>query len=420
MEHNVQVPRVKSIDNTLNVLKEGYNFIQNRRKQLNSDIFEARVLGETALCMGGMEAAKLFYDNDRFQRKGAAPMRVQKTLFGVNAIQTMDGNAHEHRKLLFMSLMAPDRLQVLSNLLWDRWRDYAARWEQMDSIVLFDEVQEMLCRAACQWAGVLLPEREVKQRAKDFGAMVDAFGAVGPRHWQGRKARQNGEMWIRTVIEQVRSGSMKADKYTALHAMAFHRDQEGKPLDTQMAAVELINVLRPIVAIATYVTFGALAIHDYPECKKQLLVGGEKEQEMFVQEVRRFYPFGPFLGARVKKDFTWNSYDFKEGQLVLLDVYGTNHDRKLWDLPDKFWPHRFSNWEGSLFDLIPQGGGDPYKGHRCPGESVTILVLKSSFEFMTKHMDYEVAPNQDLSYSLRRMPTLPNSKFIIQNVSLRK
>lgn len=40
-----------------------------------------------------------------FQRKGAMPMRIQKTLFGVNAIQGMDKEAHTQRKLLFMSLM---------------------------------------------------------------------------------------------------------------------------------------------------------------------------------------------------------------------------------------------------------------------------------------------------------------------------
>ncbi|SIE95158.1 Fatty-acid peroxygenase [Mycobacteroides abscessus subsp. abscessus] len=74
---------------------------------------------------------------------------------------------------------------------------------------------------------------------------------------------------------------------------------------------------------------------------------------MFVQEVRRFYPFGPFLGAIVRKDFIWNEAEFKEGMLVLLDIYGTNHDPLLWEEPYEFRPERFGNWDGSLFDLIP-------------------------------------------------------------------
>ena len=67
-----------------------------------------------------------------------------------------------------------------------------------------------------------------------------------------------------------------------------------------------------------------------------------------------------------------NSCEFKEKMLVLLDVYGINHDPKIWNNPNKFWPERFKNRDDNLFDFIPQGGGDPGKGHRCPGEGITI------------------------------------------------
>jgi hypothetical protein len=53
---------------------------------------------------------------------------------------------------------------------------------------------------------------------------------------------------------------------------------------------------------------------------------------MFVQEVRRFYPFFPFVAAVVKKDFTWKGFEFKEGTLTFLDLYGTNHDPEVWEV----------------------------------------------------------------------------------------
>ncbi len=108
--------------------------------------------------------------------------------------------------------------------------------------------------------------------------------------------------------------------------MAFYRDIDKNHLDSHMAGVELINVLRPIVAISTFIVFEALALHEYPKSKDKLLSGDENELKMFVQEVRRYYPFTTLLGARVKKDFVWNKCKFKEGMLVLLDVYGINHD----------------------------------------------------------------------------------------------
>ncbi|MFD2923314.1 cytochrome P450 [Halobacillus naozhouensis] len=409
-----KTPRDKGLDHSLTLLFEGYQFIPKRTARFGTDLFQTRLLGENVICITGQEAAKMFYDKERFQRDGAAPKRIQKTLFGENGIQTMDGSPHEHRKHLFMSLMTAPRLKKLGELTHKYWEQKASKWRKKDKIVLFDEAQEVLCQAACEWSGVPIKKTEVTQRAADFSNMVDAFGAVGPRHWRGRKARARAEKWIRQVIRKIRSGKLEAEEETAAYAMAFHKDMEGKPLDIRMAAIELINVLRPIVAIATYITFSALALHKRPELRDELEDGNDDYIQMFVQEVRRYYPFGPFLGARVRRGFIWNHCHFNEGQLVLLDIYGTNHDSRLWENPNTFSPKRFKNWNGGLYDLIPQGGGNYYKNHRCPGEWATIEAMKASLNFLNQ-LDYKV-PKQNLHYSLVRMPTLPNSRFIMTNV----
>ncbi|MED4811970.1 cytochrome P450 [Bacillus atrophaeus] len=410
-----QVPHDKALDNSLAMMREGYLFIKNRVDRYQSDLFETRLLGQKAICMSGEEAAKVFYDPERMKRNGALPKRLLKTLFGVDAIQTMDGDAHTHRKLLFMSLMTPPHQKRLAELAMDQWLAALSKWEGAEKVELFEEAKNVLCKIACQWAGVPLEESEVKERADDFSAMVDAFGAVGPRHWKGRRARPRVEEWIRDIIENVRAGKTEAEKGTALYEMAFHTELDGSRLDTQMAAVELINVLRPIVAISTFITFSALALHNHPEYKEKLKSGNGDDLEMFVQEVRRFYPFGPFLGAQARKDFVWNQCEFKEGMLVLLDLYGTNHDARLWEDPNEFRPERFKDRKDQLFDLIPQGGGDPAKGHRCPGEGITIEVMKVTLDFLINHIEYEV-PKQDLSYSLVRMPSLPESGFVMSRI----
>jgi fatty-acid peroxygenase len=412
---NEQVPHDKTLDNSLALMQEGYLFIKNRVDRYQSDLFETRLLLQNAICISGEEAAKLFYDTERFQRHGAVPKRVQKTLFGENGIQSLDGDAHILRKLLFMSLMTQPQQKRLAELAMEQWQDSVGKWEDAKKVVLFDEAKNILCRIACHWAGVPLQKSEVKERADDFTAMVYAFGAVGPRHWKGRRARTRAEEWIRKVIEDVRAGKLKVDEGSALYVMAFHKELDGSQLDTQMAAIELINVLRPIVAIATFITFAALALHEHPECKEKVQSGNSDYLEMFAQEVRRYYPFAPFLGAKVRKDFVWNQCEFKKGMLVLLDIYGTNHDSRLWENPNEFQPERFKEWKGSLFDFIPQGGGDPAKGHRCPGEGITVEVMKASLDFLVNKIEFEV-PDQDLSYSLVKMPTLPESGFVMSNI----
>ncbi len=179
--------------------------------------------------------------------------------------------------------------------------------------------------------------------------------------------------------------------------------------------MELINVLRPVVAVARFVIFAALALHEHPECRQKLLDVGDDYLEPFVQEVRRFYPFFPFVGGRVRDEFDWRGRHFAKGRWVLLDLYGTNHDARIWGDPQVFRPDRFRRWDGSAFAFIPQGGGDYYTDHRCAGEWITIELVKRAVRLLTESMSYEV-PEQDLRIELSRMPAIPKSRFVISDV----
>ncbi|KAB7709090.1 cytochrome P450 [Bacillus aerolatus] len=418
MSNTNQMPREEGIDHSLSLMREGYMYILNRRHSFNSDIFETRLLGKKAICMGGKEAAEVFYDTEKFKRKNAAPNRVVQTLFGKNGVQSLDGQNHKHRKEMFMSIMSPNGLEKLTSITKKQWEIAVDKWRQMDKVILYEEVQEIMCRTACQWAGVTIQEDEVKRLTKDLGAMFESAAAIGPNHWLGRNARNRVEKWIGELIDRVRDGKVNPPENTTLHRFAWYRDLEGNLLDTDTAAVEVINILRPIAAIAIFINFIALAVHHYPEEREKLTSGDEKHAQMFIQEVRRFYPFFPFVAALVKKDFTWNGYKFEEGTLTLLDLYGTNHDPEIWENPDVFSPERFAKWEGSPFSFIPQGGGDYFMGHRCAGEWVTIEVMKVSLDYLANRIDYEV-PDQDLSFSMVSMPSIPHSKVVIKNVRRR-
>ncbi len=154
------IPGDKSLDNSLALLHEGYLYIPNRVQKFQSDLFTMRFLGEEVVCMSGEEAANVFYDPERFQRHGAAPKRIQETLFGVGGIQTLDGEAHDHRRKLFLSLLERGHQKQMAELVRKQLTDAIVKWETAERIVLFDEAGQLLCRAVCQWAGVPLPEDE--------------------------------------------------------------------------------------------------------------------------------------------------------------------------------------------------------------------------------------------------------------------
>jgi fatty-acid peroxygenase len=278
-------------------------------------------------------------------------------------------------------------------------------------VVLFDEAEELLCRAACEWAGAPLAETEVTRRTHEMTAMIDAPAALGLRYWRGRRARQRAEGWARDLVERVRAGGLDTPEGSALRVIATHRGLDGALLDTQIAAVELLNIIRPTVAVARFITFAALALHEHPECRKRI-EADEAYLEWFVQEVRRYYPFFPLVVARASRDFEWRGERLPQGHKVILDLYATDHDARLWDDPEEFRPERFRDWDGDAFDFIPQGGGDHLTGHRCPGESPTIELMKVAVRFLVTSMEYKV-PAQDLSVSLSRIPAEPKSRFVI-------
>lgn len=410
-----RIPRDESVDGTLGLLRDPYGFVRKRCQRYGADLFETRLLLRRTICMTGPEAAQLFYDPDRFRRRGAMPGRVRRTLLGVGGVQGMDGEAHRHRKHMFMSLMTPERVAALGELAADQLRRHAERWASMERVVLYSELQEVLTRAVCAWSGVPLQESEVDKRTRELTAMFDAAGTIGPRHWWSRLARRRAETWIAGIVEQVRAGQLDPSEHSALRVIALHRDLEGKPLSPRIAAVEVLNVLRPTVAASVFITLAAHAMREHPECRQRLQAGEAGYADLFVQEVRRFYPFFPSVMARTRRAFEWKGYHFPEGVRVMLDLYGTDHDSRSWDAPEAFRPERFRSWDESPFNFIPQGGGDHHQGHRCPGEWITIALMNVAVDFLARRIAYEV-PEQDLRINQSRLPALPQSRFVISNV----
>ena len=414
-----QIPSHTHWDRSLALLRDGYTFVSKRCERYGSDVFETRLMLQKVFCMMGGEAAQVFYEPGRFTRRGALPKTTVRLLQGTGSALLMDGEAHHWRKQMFMSLMTPESLKRAVDLFTEQWHKAIPRWKDMDRVVLLDEVQEILCRTICQWSGVPLKESEVQERTRELFAMIDGAGSFGLRNWRAQRLRARSEQWIQGIIQDVRTHQLEIPERTPAHMIAWHRDLNGEYLGPPVAGVELLNILRPTVAIANYIVFAALALRGYPEYRRRLMTGDNEYLAWFVQEVRRFYPVFPLIGGCVLQEFGWRGHHFTRGTWVLLDLYGTNHDARLWEEPHAFRPERFRDWNGNAFELIPQGGGEYATNHRCAGEWLTIELLKQAVHLMTMSIRYDV-PMQDLRYSLSRIPALPKSHFLISNVRLAK
>ncbi|QOY93868.1 cytochrome P450 [Massilia sp. UMI-21] len=407
------VPRTQALDSTLAFLREGYPFIQRRCAELNTDIFATRLMGRRAVCVSGPEAARMFWQPGRFTRRGAIPPTTLMLLQDFGSARTLDGEDHRQRKAMMMSLQTPDDRASMVAIAAEEWRARFARWPGQRQVRLFDEAESVLCAAACRWAGIPLERVDVPRLTAEFSAMIDGAGTVFRRTLQGLLLRRRTERWARELVEAVRAGRLAPAPGSALAVIARHRDRDERPLPVDVAANELINVLRPVVAVARFIVFGAQAMHEFPEWRPRLATGDDAALNCFTQEVRRFYPFFPSVGGRVLAAFDWRGLQFDEGTWVLFDMHGTNHDARIWPEPQRFRPERFTGWQSDGFDLVAQGAGDYLTGHRCPGEAVTVDLVKSALHLLASEVVYAV-PRQDLAVSLSRMPAMPASGFQIE------
>ena len=330
------LPQKWGIAGSALLLREWYPFLHRRLELAGSDVLQRRVLGVPVICLRGPDGARLFHDVERF--------------VGPHAF---DDEQHQRREAAFTGLLTKARMEALMSTLWAEWESALERWRHQRRIVLFAELQQILSRAACVWAGISLEHVPL--------------------------ARKRAERWIGEAIQRIRAGT---------HAV-------------HEADVELIDVIGRIVAMANYIAFIALALREQLSAGARLESGDPDAAERFVREVRRYYPFEPFELARVRTTFIWRGHRFLEGRLALLDAYATRHDPRLWDDAQRFDPERFRNY-------CPPG-------QQSPSEWVEIEAMKLSLRFLIGQMQYAM-PAQDLRVDLSRTPVLPKSRVVLSYV----
>jgi fatty-acid peroxygenase len=374
------------LDQSLPLLIKGYAWLPDLRRRTPGRPVQTRLMGRPAVVVEGPAAAAFFAASGHLERRTALPPTVANTLFGRGAVHTLDGAAHRARKAMFVSLLMGDGVDTLAKQAGEAFDEAAAGWRGGPAVSLFDETAKVIAGTVTRWAGVPVDDREVPALAADLVAMVDGFATAGPRMWRALRARGRRERWLARRHEQ---------KPLIV----------GADLDPHTAAVELLNIIRPSTAVTWLVTFAAHALDRWPEHAARLRMDDDRYTRAFVHEVRRFYPFAPFLGGRAVRDLIFDGVEIPAGTLVLLDVYGQNHDPELWPDPYAFRPERFLDREIGAFDLIPQGGGDPRTGHRCPGELITVALLGTLARRLAE-LDYYLPP-QDLTIDLSRIPAKP-------------
>ena len=398
-------------DRSLQFLARPYQFVSRQCRRSGSDVFRTRLLLKDTVCITGAEAAEMFYTEPRLKREGAAPEPVRATLFGKGGVQGLDGDEHRARKALLMGILSPENVARLARRVRRYWRRYDFWAPNGLRLPLYQTAQHVLTLSVCEWLGVPIPEQKLAGLSADLTSLF--HDAARPAHLQSRRARGRLERWLAALVRRARKGGVTHEpEATLFQRLVMARNTKGELLPERVVAVELLNLMRPVVAISVYIVWMAHALLSRPALRRDLERAEPAYRLAFVEEVRRYYPFFPGVMARVTESFSWRGHRFEEGARVLLDIHGTNRDRRQWHDPDVFRPERFMGDAGRPYAFIPQGGGDAAGGHRCPGESTTVAIMLASLDFLLAHPPY-MKRRASVSIKDRQLPAMPADTIYI-------
>lgn len=414
-----KVPEIKiKLTDVTERLDEGYLLFSTLREEANAPVVKARLLNKEVIAVYGQEAAKKFYDPNNFKREGAMPKLVLKTLFGEEGVQTMDGQSHEHRKTIFMNLMTPKRMEDYHQIVDKNLSEKLD--QQQGEFDLFDLSKDVLFRSICEWAGIDLskiPKEEVEQLADYQISMISSAVTNPATHIKGVENRKKSEKWAQSLIEDARIHPVANKEEVALYAFANATDEQGELLPINVAAVELLNVIRPTVALTVWIALMGHALFSRPDIYQRLRAEFTQLKDSFIQEMRRYYPFFPMLPAFATKDVEIDGYMIPKDSWVVLDLYGTNHDERSIESPEVFRISRYLGKEKHIsydeeYEMIAQGGGKFEAMHRCAGEWITLHTLRVFSDQLVNKYKFSV-PDQDWSIPMNQFPTFPNSKALV-------
>ena len=404
------------LDDELSVrlLRDRYLAFDRLRHDKNSSSWvTAHLFGRPALVVKGSEGVRTFYDEGLISRKGAVPAPVRLVLFGPGTVHRLEGDKHRERKSLMVELSTGTDINGLSELVGLGLADAVDRWTANGSVDLFQELVAVYGRAVVEWVGAPTIGDESEAVARECAAILDGFGIGGSPYPRAALGRVYVQRWAIHVIRAARKGRWVPPKGSVVDVLASQPISE---LSDMSAATELVNVVRPTIAIAYFAVFGAHALGSFTDqqVRQTMATGDERLLRAFEHEVRRWYPFAPLLAGRLRRSYNFDDVTLRPGSWMVLDIRGTNCDEETWKDADEFWPQRFLDREPTADDFVPQGGGELLTGHRCPGEPITIGVMQTTLQQLAM-LDYEIAP-ESRDIPLSRIPSLPAHGLRSNNV----
>lgn len=371
------IPRRPGIDGALPFLQDSYRFVSRTADRLGTDAFSTTLLGAPVVCLRGAEAAALFAG------AGSGASSSPPALTDVESVPASVGRLILRRLRLGRAAL-PDPAADLSDLLIgsaedrlagiarEEFADTVLQWRGEGLVTLRDELPALLGRTALRWAGVPSDRWQIVERADEMRSLMRPATLVRREPRGVLASRRSVDGWARSLVSDARSARFRVVPASPLAAIADAGDPDSA------AAERLLALIRPILAVSVFIEFAFLGLAGSPQLRTAFRHGDHSELDGFVTEVRRRTPFLPAVIGRAAADLPWRGATIPAGRNVVLDVFGTNHDPRLWPDPLLLDPARYREGRGDATAIVAQGADAFGAGAASLGESATQGIVAAA------------------------------------------
>jgi cytochrome P450 len=399
------------LGDTLAFLKDPAGFFTQRARELGP-VYRVNILGDDVACFVGPEAFQLFLDERYFTRAGASPPHVQE-LMDPNAVPFLDGDRFRRRKELLMQIFRPEALEGYASIIEQVIGRRAQRWAEQGSISWVPELTSMAMTAAGALFLGSSAEQEDVQVTAAFQAAFGGFLALPVNlpfsaYGKALKARDFLRARIAAVVEE----HQKAEKKDAMAQALAARTKDGDKLSADEVKIETFHFFGAYVPVIGGLSFLAMLLGQHPEVKeraraevKEKLAAGPitpaglrplSYLDCVCKESRRVQPIIPIsFFAKVKEECAFQGIRIPKGVKAVGCIAPTLQDSSTYADPAKFDPDR---WQGGRAGerqhaaWVPHGGGAHLVAHRCAGEQLADLMLKTFAAILLRDYDWTLPP----------------------------
>lgn len=126
-----------------------------------------------------------------------------------------------------------------------------------------------------------------------------------------------------------------------------------------------------------------------------------------IRETLRLYPVAPFLTRIFPQETSMDGYNIPSGSLILISLYTSGRNGKIFSEPNKFVPDRWLRERGNLSSMQLASLPFAMGSRSCIGRKIADVQLQITISEIIKNFDVDLENNEDVDIILK-MITVPS------------